>query len=204
MPPSNEPENTTPGIVVIAADCAALKIPAIEQPLCPNPPVSAALGVDGLVNAQDAPRVLYEPVDVYRGELIDTMPWQRALAYSVLRQQPMRVTGDIASEGVNLHRQCHDLFHVDVPWSLITIEQRNGRIDRYGQLHPPQTRALLHVPSDARLSGDLGVMAKLLAKDTLYARTECVAAAAFLFHAPRCDSVVAAVLAQLPSDAALP
>ena len=80
-----------------AADCATLKIPAIEQPLCPSAPASAALGVDGLVNAQDAPRVLYQPVDVYRGELIDTMPLQRALADSVLRQQPMRVAGDIAS-----------------------------------------------------------------------------------------------------------
>jgi hypothetical protein len=100
-----------------AADCATLKIPAVEQPLCPSAPVSAALGVDGLVNAQDAPRVLYQPVDVYRGELIDTMPWQRALAYSVLRQQPMRVAGDIGGDAVKLFALTRNTARGDTPVS---------------------------------------------------------------------------------------
>lgn len=62
-----------------------------------------------------------------------------------LRDDPVRLlfTGDIASEGVNLHQQCHRLIHYDLPWSLIRIEQRNGRIDRYGQEHEPQFRALI-------------------------------------------------------------
>src|SRR6202043_306739 len=85
-----------------AADCATLKIPAAEQPLCPSAAVAATLGVDGLVNNKDAPPVVYQPVNVRLGELINTLPLQRQLAYSVLRQQPARVAGDIARDSVKI------------------------------------------------------------------------------------------------------
>lgn len=85
-----------------AADCATLKIPAGERPLCPSAPVAAAMGVDGLVNNNDGPRVLYQPVNVQLGLVINTLPLQRQLAYSVLRQQPMRVAGDIARDSVKI------------------------------------------------------------------------------------------------------
>ena len=74
-------------------------------------------------------------------------------------------TGDMASEGVNLHRQCHHLIHFDLPWSLITIEQRNGRIDRYGQLESPEIRALLLRPNRSDLDGDIRVITKLLERE---------------------------------------
>ena len=68
---------------------------------------------------------------------------------------PVRVliTGDLASEGVNLHAQCNQLVHYDIPWSLIRIEQRNGRIDRYGQRKPPQITTLLLSPATEAFSG---------------------------------------------------
>ena len=80
---------------------------------------------------------------------------------------PIRVlvTGDVASEGVNLHAQCHELIHFDIPWSLIRIEQRNGRIDRYGQKHPPQITTLLLDPSTERFSGDIRVLSRLLERE---------------------------------------
>jgi len=74
-------------------------------------------------------------------------------------------TGDMASEGVNLHRQCHHLIHFDLPWSLITIEQRNGRIDRYGQQHAPDIRALIQTPNHPRLTGDVRILTKLLQRE---------------------------------------
>ncbi|WP_116175200.1 helicase-related protein [Kutzneria buriramensis] len=82
-------------------------------------------------------------------------------------QAPVRVlvTGDVASEGVNLHAQCHDLIHYDIPWSLIRIEQRNGRIDRYGQKHAPRITALLLDPASERFAGDIRILAKLVEKE---------------------------------------
>ncbi|MEU4823034.1 DEAD/DEAH box helicase [Actinomadura sp. NPDC023710] len=74
-------------------------------------------------------------------------------------------TGDVASEGVNLHRQCHHLVHYDLPWSLIRIEQRNGRIDRYGQEHQPQFRALILTSQTEGALDDTTVAEKLLRRE---------------------------------------
>lgn len=84
-----------------------------------------------------------------------------------LAESPVRLllTGDMASEGVNLHRECHHLIHFDLPWSLITIEQRNGRIDRFGQTHPPDVRALVLTPDHDQLRGDVRVLTRLLERE---------------------------------------
>ncbi|MET8318502.1 SNF2-related protein [Micromonospora sp. NPDC005189] len=74
-------------------------------------------------------------------------------------------TGDVASEGVNLHQQCHHLIHYDIPWSLIRIEQRNGRIDRYGQKHQPQFRALILTSDREDAKDDRTVSEKLLNRE---------------------------------------
>lgn len=80
---------------------------------------------------------------------------------------PIRVlvTGDVASEGVNLHQQCHELIHFDIPWSLIRIEQRNGRIDRYGQRARPQITTLLLAPGAEGFGGDITVLSRLLERE---------------------------------------
>ncbi len=43
------------------------------------------------------------------------------------------VATDAASEGLNLHRTARYLLHWDCPWNPSRLEQRNGRLDRYGQ-----------------------------------------------------------------------
>ncbi|MCX4716525.1 DEAD/DEAH box helicase [Streptomyces virginiae] len=84
-----------------------------------------------------------------------------------LADTPVRLlfTGDVASEGVNLHRQCHHLVHYDIPWSLIRIEQRNGRIDRYGQKHEPRFHALILTSSVPGAKDDRTVAEKLLLRE---------------------------------------
>ena len=71
---------------------------------------------------------------------------------------------DAAAEGLNLHHACHHLVHYDIPWSLITLEQRNGRIDRYGQDAAPTIRYLLTRPADPELRGDHDILKKITVK----------------------------------------
>lgn len=75
------------------------------------------------------------------------------------------VSSDIASEGVNLHKQCHHMIVADLPFSLIVTAQRAGRIDRYGQLHSPQVFYLLYTPEDPGIASDVRVLSKLIAKE---------------------------------------
>ncbi|MFD0111832.1 DEAD/DEAH box helicase [Streptomyces sp. NPDC058320] len=120
--------------------------------------VPGALGFKGKA-AQEAARVMH-------GGLSDEQQMQCVEDFG-LADTPVRIlfTGDVASEGVNLHRQCHQLVHYDVPWSLIRIEQRNGRIDRYGQAHQPQFRALILTSSLDGAKDDTLVAERLLERE---------------------------------------
>jgi superfamily II DNA or RNA helicase len=42
---------------------------------------------------------------------------------------------DAAGEGLNLQDCCHVVVHYELPWNPNRLEQRNGRVDRYGQQH---------------------------------------------------------------------
>lgn len=57
------------------------------------------------------------------------------------------VSTDAAAEGLNLHARCHHLLHVELPFNPNRLEQRNGRIDRYGQTLDPVVRYLYLTPS---------------------------------------------------------
>ncbi len=62
------------------------------------------------------------------------------------------IATDIASEGINLHFLSHKLIHFDIPWSLMVFQQRNGRIDRYGQERQPHIAYLYTSPSTPRFA----------------------------------------------------
>lgn len=75
------------------------------------------------------------------------------------------LASDVASEGINLHFLCHKLVHFDVPWSLMTFAQRNGRIDRYGQERPPQIVYLLTKTEQKKIRGDVRILELLTERD---------------------------------------
>jgi ERCC4-related helicase len=105
-------------------------------------------------------------VDIMHGGIADTEQ-QKVVERFSLADSEVRVllTGDVASEGVNMHRQCHHLIHYDLPWSLIRIEQRNGRIDRYGQEHEPEFAALILTSQADDAKDDTTVAEKLLNRE---------------------------------------
>lgn len=72
---------------------------------------------------------------------------------------------DVASEGLNLHYFCHRLVHFDLPWSLMVFQQRNGRVDRYGQKHQPHIVYLFTEAVTDKIKGDLRILEILQAKD---------------------------------------
>lgn len=76
----------------------------------------------------------------------------------------MLLTTDVASEGINLHHECHYIIHYDLPWSIITLIQRNGRIDRFGQTKNPVLRYLMVKTEQGLLQGDETIFARLIDK----------------------------------------
>lgn len=82
-------------------------------------------------------------------------------------ESPIRVivASDVASEGINLHYLSHRLIHFDIPWSLMVFQQRNGRIDRYGQTEQPDIRYMLIDSDNPRIKGDARIMEILVEKE---------------------------------------
>ncbi|MGN2640572.1 DISARM system SNF2-like helicase DrmD [Nocardia takedensis] len=54
-------------------------------------------------------------------------------------EHPVRIllATDAASEGIDLQNHCHRLVNYDIPFNPNKLEQRIGRIDRYGQRENP-------------------------------------------------------------------
>jgi superfamily II DNA or RNA helicase len=62
------------------------------------------------------------------------------------------VATDCLSEGVNLQKQFNAVLHYDLPWNPNRLEQREGRVDRYGQTHPV-VKAIRYFSPDSPVDG---------------------------------------------------
>lgn len=75
------------------------------------------------------------------------------------------IATDVASEGINLHYLSHRLIHFDIPWSLMVFQQRNGRVDRYGQEREPEIYYLQTSSKNEKFQGDNRILDILKEKD---------------------------------------
>lgn len=105
-------------------------------------------------------------IEVLHGGLPD-VEQQRIVEDFGKRPSKVRLllASDVASEGLNLHYLCHRLIHFDVPWSLMRFQQRNGRVDRYGQKKQPRIAYLLTDSENPTIRGDMRILELLIEKD---------------------------------------
>ena len=64
--------------------------------------------------------------------------------------QKILVATDCLAEGINLQDNFNAVIHYDLSWSPTTHEQREGRVDRFGQTSP-EVRALSLVGLNNRI-----------------------------------------------------
>lgn len=64
----------------------------------------------------------------------------------VNNQLRVLVATDVLSEGQNL-QDCHTIVNYDLPWAIIRLIQRAGRVDRIGQ-HAPTINCYTFLPAD--------------------------------------------------------
>jgi hypothetical protein len=71
---------------------------------------------------------------------------EREIRLQELKSYPQRVlvATDCLSEGVNLQSHFSAVVHYDLPWNPNRLEQREGRIDRYGQIASQVKSCLLY------------------------------------------------------------
>ncbi|MDK9704604.1 MAG: DEAD/DEAH box helicase [Sulfuritalea sp.] len=80
---------------------------------------------------------------VITSELPDELRKQRI---EEMGKSPLRVliATDCLSEGINLQEHFTGVLHYDLPWNPNRLEQREGRVDRFGQMAPKVKACLLY------------------------------------------------------------
>jgi hypothetical protein len=110
-----------------AADCATLRIPAYERPLCPDPR-QKALGTDGLDHDATSPLNTYvAPPGMDQAAIVS------GFSRAVLTQQPLNVLHGMFSDATKLFAVTRHTFPGDIP---VSRWQFQAFYPGYGQYAP--------------------------------------------------------------------
>ncbi|MBG0560775.1 DEAD/DEAH box helicase [Actinoplanes sp. NEAU-A11] len=87
-------------------------------------------------------------------------------------RNPVRVllATDAAGEGIDLQDYCHRLINLDIPFNPSRLEQRIGRIDRYGQKQTPLVYQFMPDRSATIYAADMQFMGRIAQKVVTVAR----------------------------------
>jgi len=131
------------GRAAAAADCATLRVPTAQRPLCPSPAQTRAVGgIDGLLHSPRSPgHTVPVPPGLRRDEFLDRF------ALAVITQQPLRVAGSAARDAVRLFALTRD------PDPLLTPIARWQFQDSYPAYPRRYTIAVLTRLADQHGSG---------------------------------------------------
>ena len=121
------------------------------------------------------------PITVLHGALSPADRRRVQLAFN--ERGGILLATDAASEGLNLHERCRLVIHYELPWSPSRLEQRAGRVDRFGQARRVHELALVAADTAEAL-----VLAPLFGRRTspgrmLHALTESRVVAAIMMDA---------------------
>lgn len=90
-------------------------------------------------------------LQVITSELPDELRKQKISEMGESKQRILVAT-DCLSEGINLQEHFTAVLHYDLPWNPNRLEQREGRVDRYGQL-ADEVKACLLFGADNPIDG---------------------------------------------------
>lgn len=74
------------------------------------------------------------------------------------------VATDAAGEGIDLQAHCHRLVNFDIPFNPSRLEQRIGRIDRYGQHETPEVFQFKPESTSTTYASDMDFMRRIAEK----------------------------------------
>ena len=121
--------------------------------------------------------------DEQRKEIIDDI---------VGHKRRILVATDCLSEGINLQEHFDAVLHYDLPWNPNRLEQREGRVDRYGQASPVVKTVMLW---GANNNVDLTVLRVLIRKAREIRKALGISVAAPVESDAVLDAVVKNILA---------